>query len=62
MGGGKRKYNQKIRFRRFHKPEHAAFSDEKKEPPKEEDVRSLLDMWQNVKKKPQIAEDQSKQG
>ena len=50
MGGGKRKYNQKIRFRKFHKNEHVRF-DEKKEPPKEEDAKALLDLWQNMKKK-----------
>ena len=60
MGGGKRKYNQKIRFRKFHKNEHVGFEDEKKEPPKEEDAKALLDLWQNMKKKQSAEEEQSK--
>lgn len=60
MGGGKRKYNQKIRFRKFHKNEHVGF-DEKKEPPKEEDAKALLDLWQNMKKKQSAEEDKSKE-
>lgn len=51
MGGGKRKYNQKIRFRKFHKDEHVAFEGEKKTPKKEEDTKALIDLWQTMKKK-----------
>lgn len=50
MGGGKRKYNQKETFRKFHaKP--VEVKEEKKEAPKEEDVKSLIDLWQSQKKK-----------
>jgi len=44
MGGGKRNYNQKIRFRKF-KKEEAQEVEVKKEQPKEEDVKALLDLW-----------------
>lgn len=50
MGGGKRKYNQKETFRKFHQ-KSVEVKDEKKEPPKEEDVKSLIDLWQSQKKK-----------
>jgi len=50
MGGGKRKYNQKIRFRKFHKKPIEAEIEEKKELPKKEDVKALLEMWQKKKK------------
>ncbi|HLD15392.1 MAG TPA: hypothetical protein VJB94_02325 [Candidatus Nanoarchaeia archaeon] len=49
MGGGKRKYNQKIRFRKF-KKEEAQEVEVKKEAPKEDDVKALLDLWQSKKK------------
>lgn len=52
MGGGKRKFNSNIRFRKFHKKDVAIVVEEKKAPPKEEDVKSLLDMWMQKKKEP----------
>jgi len=50
MGGGKRKYNQAIRFRRFKKDKSVEI-EVKKEPPKQEDVKSLIDLWQSKQKK-----------
>ncbi len=50
MGGGKRDYNAKERYRKWH-PKAAEVKEEKKEPPKEEDVKSLMDLWLNAKKK-----------
>lgn len=51
MGGGKRDYNAKERYRKWH-PKAAEVKDDKKEPPKEEDVKSLMDLWlSNSKKK-----------
>lgn len=50
MGGGKRKYNQAIRFRRFKKDKSVEI-EIKKEPPKSEDVKSLIDLWQSKQKK-----------
>ena len=50
MGGGKRKYNQAIRFRKF-KKDNSVEIEVKKEPPKPEDVKSLIDLWQSKQKK-----------
>ncbi len=51
MGGGRRKFPARQKF----KPkEEVTGTEEKKEPPKPEEMKSLLDLWQTKKKeKPQ---------
>ena len=51
MGGGKRKFNQAIRFRTFKKkPETATTEPEKKEATTE-DVNSIVELWKQTQKK-----------
>lgn len=51
MGGGKRKYPTRQKYTPEEK-KLGKYSEEKKEPLKEEDMKPLLELWQNsVKKK-----------
>ena len=49
MGGGKRKYNQSIIFRKFHKDVKAIELEEEKKAP--ENTQSILELWKKAKEK-----------
>lgn len=51
MGGGKRKYNQSIRFRKFHKEGKVIELEEEKKAPSPENAQSILDLWKKAKEK-----------
>ena len=60
MGGGKRKYNQSIRFRKFHKEEQQVDLPEEHKAPAPENAQSILELWKKAKeKKDQQAEQKS---
>ncbi len=51
MGGGKRKYNQNIRFRKFHKETKEIELEEEKKAPAPENTQSILELWKKAKEK-----------
>ena len=51
MGGGKRKYNQNIRFRKFHKETKEIELEEEKKAPAPENAQSILELWKKAKEK-----------
>ena len=51
MGGGKRKYNQKIRFRNFHKETKEIKLDEEQKAPSTENTQSIIELWKKSKEK-----------
>ena len=50
MGGGKRKFPTRGKYKPVAKEEESKTEDSK-EPPKKEDVDNLLNLWQSSKKK-----------
>jgi len=59
MGGGKRKYNQKIRFRNFHKETKEIKLDEEQKAPSAENTQSILELWKKSKEKKEQQEEKS---
>lgn len=51
MGGGKRKYNQNIRFRKFHKEGEVVDLPEEHKAPSPENTQSILELWKKSKEK-----------
>ena len=51
MGSGKRNYNQKIRFRNFHKETPEIKLDEEQKVPSVESTQSILELWKKSKEK-----------
>ena len=51
MGGGKRKYNQRIRFRKFNKKKKEIKLDEEDKAPSAESGQSIIDLWEKSKEK-----------
>ena len=51
MGGGKRKYNQNIRFRKFHKEGQQVDLPEEHKAPAPENAQSILELWKKSKEK-----------
>lgn len=56
MGGGKRNYNQNIRFRKFHKDTKEIVLPEEQKAPDAESAKSILDLWKKSKEKQQATE------
>lgn len=57
MGGGKRDYNQKERWRKV-KTKPIEVKNDKKAPPKKEDVDNLMNLWLNKDKKKEENKDE----
>ena len=53
MGGGKRNYNEHIRFRKFHKETPEIKLDEEQKAPSAENTQSILELWKKSKEKQQ---------
>ena len=51
MGGGKRKYNQNIRFRKFHKEGQTVNLPEERKAPAPENAQSILELWKKAKER-----------
>ncbi len=58
MGGGKRKYNQNIRFRKFHKEGQQVDLPEEHKAPAPENAQSILELWKKAKEKKEHQEEQ----
>jgi len=56
MGGGKRNYNQNIRFRKFHKDAKEIVLPEEQKAPDPESAKSILELWKKSKEKQHTAE------
>lgn len=58
MGGGKRKYNQSIRFRKFHREGKVIELEEEKKAPSPENTKDILALWKKAKEKKDTAQEQ----
>ncbi len=61
MGGGKRKFNQAIRFRTFKKKPGIIPKEPEKQTATTEDVNSILELWKQQKKKTEQKTEEQKE-